>query len=185
MAQDAGQILTAANGQVYAATYGTTAPTTEVSALAGGFLELGLVSEDGVKWKSGRETRDQKAWQSARPVGQKVVELSDEVSFSLMQFNKTNVGFALGGATTSTVSAGHYKVTPAAITVIDYRALCVDFQNGSYHYRLYTPRGIITSEVELNLVRTDDMLLPVTYKCTPIDAATDPWLLFTDDPAFS
>lgn len=178
----ADQIVVGGTGKVYAAVVGSTAPTNATTALPAAWIDLGYISEEGVTATFGKETETIQAWQSLYPVRRVVTSASAMVKFNLQQWNLTTVPFALGGGTVSEPTAGIFKYVPADPATIDERALVVEWTDGSRHYRLYFPKGMVVDAVETNITRTASSELPITYEATPT-SGTNAFNLFTDDTA--
>lgn len=183
MAWDADNIVIGANGSLHTAPVGTTAPADEVVALAAGWKDLGLISEDGVTFSNGKTVNGIPAWQSFHPVRQVVESIETTVAAVLREWSKDTTELALDG-TVETVTAGHYKLTPNSPETVNEVAAIVEWADGDKHYRLVIPRCTLTDTVETNLTRSGPADLPITLGVLGSDAA-DPWYLLTDDPAFA
>lgn len=184
MAIDATEVVVGANGQVYVAPVGSTAPTDAETAPAAAFVNLGYTSEDGATITDSRETENIGAWQSAYPIRRLVTSRELTVAFALRQWNESTVELAFGGGAV-TGSTGDWVYTPPGPEELDERALILDWQDGDKEYRLYIPRGIVTENVETTLNRTSAADLPITFAAMPADDATPIYTLFTNDDAFA
>lgn len=183
---DATQIVVAGNGTVRAAPVGTTAPTTPTATPVAGWLDVGYVSEDGVTFTDTKDIEDVLAWQSFYPVRKLITGKSATLAFVLREWNERTVPLALGGGTISQPTPGVWKFVPASPSAaLDFRALMIDWNDGSKNYRLIVPRGLVTEAVESNLTRTSAADLPVTFAAVPLLSTDDPYTLLTDDTAFS
>lgn len=183
MANDADQIVVAANGTVYVAPVGTTAPTAPTGALNAAWKDLGFITEDGATFTDSKTVEDILAWQSFYPV-RKIVSAKDaSVSFSLRQWNGRTVSLAFGGGNTVDLGGGNFSYVPPAPEVIDERAMLIEWQDGDKNYRLILPKGLVTEAVETNLVRTGSAVLPITFSITP-DTGDDPYTFLADDPGW-
>lgn len=182
MALDATEIRAGLGAHVYIASAGTTMPT-GLATPSNSFTELGYVSEDGVTFTSAPDFRDQMAWQSLRPIGRKRTGIEETITFGLMQINKAIVSFAFGGTTTTDLTT-YYTVTPPAVDAApDYRALVIDWKDGSDNYRLAAPKVLLTGSIELALKATEDTIIPVEVTIIePTSGAA--WTLITDDASF-
>lgn len=183
MAKDPDEIVVGANGTVYAAPLATTAPTTAVAAPAAGWVDLGYCTEDGVTPTDEKSMESVPAWQSFYPVRRMITDRNFSVQFTLLQWNPDTVGLAFGGATVSEPTTGVFKLSPPDESVIDERALMVDWADNAKHYRLIIPRGIVSENTEFNVRRGQASPLAVTFSVLGQDGV-DPWYLLTDDPAF-
>lgn len=183
MAQDTDQIRVAPNGNVYVAPVGTAAPVEPATAPSGTWVQLGLTNEDGVVFMDGKSITDIMVWQQFY-AARKVVESKEaSVAFQLAQWSPDTVKLAFGGGAVTATPGTNARYAPPAPEVIDERALMVDWQDGSIHYRIVIPRGMVTENVETTFKRTDAAWLPITFGVIG-EAGVDPWYLLTDDPAF-
>lgn len=186
MPSDANQIVVAANGLVSVAAVGTTAPTDPTTTLPAGWVSLGFVSEAGVKFKDEKTIADINGWQSFYPLRKIITAKAATLEFELIQFQLTTIQLAFGGGTfTQTGSPPKFTYHPPSPSSLDSRALCVDWQDGTKNYRLYLPKGLVQDAVETQLVRTDNLGLPIVFAATPVSSSVDAYTLFTDDPSFS
>lgn len=64
------------------------------------------------------------------------------------------------------------------------KMLVVEWVYNGKHYRLFCGKGETQGDVEVALTQKDESPLPVSFECYP-DEDDDPYLLFTDDPAFA
>src|SRR5688500_4446565 len=112
MALSSSNVRVAVTGAVYAGPTATAAPTAADSALAGGFVDLGYVSEDGVSETRDRSTNKIKAWQNADLVREVVTESSLTYTFTLIE-TKEDVVELFYGATADSVD-GSVEIVPSA-----------------------------------------------------------------------
>lgn len=183
MALDSGQIVVGGTGHIYTADLGSTAPTTEVSALAAGWLDLGYTTDDGVTFTPEWESEDLMAWQSQYPVRRLRVSQSAGVGFTLMQWNVTTVPFGFGGGTVTEPTSGHFKYTPGAPGATDERGLIVEWVDDTKNYRLVIPKGETGSLGDVTITRSGSANLETSFSVLGTDGS-DPWYLLTDDPSF-
>lgn len=183
MAKDVDEIVVGANGTVRTAPVGTAAPADEVAAPVAAWIDLGYTSEDGVTFTDAKTLEPIPVWQLFNPARRIVTEREVTVAFTLRQWNVQTVPFALGGGAVTEPTPGHYKYTPADPEDIDEKALMIDWQDGTKHYRLIVVRGMVSESVETQIVRTAAADLPVTFMVNGVDSGAA-WYLLTDDPAF-
>lgn len=183
MSNDAAQVVVGANGSVWVAATAGDAPTDVASPLSGDWTDLGLISEDGATFTEGKDVTDIAAWQSFYPIRRIITGRSVQVSFSLRQWNRDTVEFALGGTVSD--NTGEYIYTPPAPEEFDERSLALEWTDGTKAYRLYLPIGVVSEAVAISLVRTSAADLPVTFAASDPGAGNDVYTLFTDDPAFA
>ena len=184
MAKDTDEIVIGANGTVRVAPVGTSIPTTAGASFAGGWIDLGYTSEDGVTVTDSKDIEDIPVWQLFYPARRIVTSRDFTVAFVLRQWSTETVSLAFGGGDFTWVGAGQYKYEPPSPEMIDERSLAVDWQDGDKNYRLIIPKGMVTENVETNIVRTGAADLPITFGVIGTDDAGAPWTLLTDDPAF-
>lgn len=179
------ELRVAASGQVYIAPPGTTLPAifTDLAALNASFKELGFITEDGAKLTIATTYQDKKSWQSFWTL-RKIPQSKDfKVDFTLEQWDKLNVEFALNATATSVT--GGSKIRPNDPSVLDTRAMVVLWQDGSSSNGLVIPLGMISSDsIEVALSRSDTADLPVTFTATP-DGIQDPWYIISNDAALT
>lgn len=183
MALDADEVVVAGGGAVYVAPVGTAGPTDILTALNISFEHLGYTSEDGVSITPGMDVADVMAWQSFYPVRRNVTGRSLEVGFTLLQWNEDSIALAFGGGTTTTATGVH-TYTPPNPEDLDYRALVVEWEDGTKGYRLHIPKALVTDVGALSLNRSDAAGLELTFSVVGTDGA-QPFSLVTNDPAFA
>jgi hypothetical protein len=186
MPQDVDEIRVGANGAVRAAPLGTAIPATPIASPAAGWVDLGLVSEDGVSFKDARTLKEISVWQMFYTARRIITGRDLTVKFVLRQWNRDTVPLAFGGGSVTTTAGppAHYTYEPPDPEVIDERMLMVDWLDGDHDYRLILRRGMVTEDVETKLVRTDPADLPITFGVNGV-AGVKPWSLLTNDPAFA
>lgn len=186
MAVDADEIVVGASGSVYVAPVGTAGPTDVGTALNAAFVDLGYVSDDGVSITPGMDMSEINAWQSFYAVRRIVTNRSLEVGFTLLQWNESSIKLAFGGGTVTTTAGppAYYTYSPPDPAEIDYRAVIVEWADGTKDYRLHIPKALVTDTSALSLNRTDPAGLALTFSIQATDGS-DPFTLITDDPAFA
>lgn len=180
MALDGTQVRVAGAGHVYTAEVGTAAPTDVATALSADWNELGYVTEDGVNFTFGRETEDLNSWQADK-VRVLSIRAPKSVEFALMQSNHDTLLVALGGGSI-TANGAEYTILPPADDENEERACVIEFSDGDVNYRYYFPRVQVQGEVSFTLTRSGALTYPINFG---VLAATPPYTIFTDDPAFS
>jgi hypothetical protein len=179
---DATEVLVGTNGNIHTGPLTSDAPADEAAILDTDFHELGYVSGDGATFTLTREFVEIDAWQSFESVRSIPSTRATQLAFGLRQWNEDTLPLAMGGGV---VAAGNFE--PADPEDTDERSLVLDWVDGAKNYRLYVPRGLVTSPAEFNLRRTDNALLPIVFgvRANPDLAKIGgkPFKLFTDDPA--
>lgn len=187
MALNTAEVLVGANGNIYAAPVGTTAPADFSVAYAAGWLELGYADEDGVTFSNGRDTEDINVWQDFDPARTIVTGRNVTISWNLMQWNETTLPLAMGGGTIATTGTGgtlKYQFTPAAAGTLDERAFSVYWVDGVRQYRLFIPRGVITDEVSFTLNKSSAAALPISVRVLGTSSSSA-FYLYTNDANFA
>lgn len=191
MSNDAGKIVVGANGTVYVGAATATAPTNATTALpqpaypnaqtSTQWVDLGFVSENGVAVTPSQSIAPIMAWQSAYPVRQIITNRGLELDFVLREFNAVSLPFAFGGGDLVEVAdTGKFSYTPPTPEETDPRSLCVDWADGTRHYRLYVPNGQVTDLAQFTLSRTNPAELPVKFVLNHFGTGA-PWTLYSDD----
>ena len=189
MTQDSSEVVIGANGSVYTAPYGTALPSNISTALNAAFLEHGFVSEDGVTFRDDKEIEDIPAWQSFYPIRKVVAAKTSGVECVLRQFNPDNAVLAFGGGEVD-VTAGVATYTPPVPGELAEISMVVEWVDGDATFRLVVPKGMVTGEVESELVRTAALDLPIAVEATPAgepvsgDPDTFPFYIVSDHEAW-
>lgn len=186
MTKDPNEIVVGSNGEIYVAPVGTTLPTNTTTSLNAAFVELGYASEDGVTLNRSQTITDIPVWQSRYPARRIVESEVMSASFALRQWNRGTTELALGGEVAS-LGSGNFKLTPLPVDdAIDTRVLVVDWHDGDdKDYRLVIPRCVVTETGDIQIARTGAADLPVTLSVLAEEGGGDPWILYTNDPAFA
>lgn len=187
MPTDVDEVVVAGDASVYVAPVGTTGPTDIATALNAAFIDLGFTSEDGIEMTPGVEINEIRAHQALYPVRRVVTGRTLELGFTLLQWNETSVKLAFGGGTVTTTPGPpiYYTYTPPdADDDPDYRALVLEWADGTKDYRLHVPRALVSDVSSITLARADAAGLPLTFSVVATDGA-QPFTLLTDDPAWA
>lgn len=185
MAKDANQIVVGSNGSISVAPKGTATPDT-LGALAGTYVDLGLVSEDGATFSDTKTLENIGAWQAFGPVRRVVTEKDTTLAFVLRQWNTDTVKLAFGGGEVTEPDPvgepGTFRYDPPAPQDLDERVCVLDWEDEGNKYRLVLANGIVTEGVETQLTKGAASDLPITIGANHEESGT--WYLLTDDPAF-
>lgn len=184
---DPGETIIAGNGQVYVAAVGSTAPTSEASALAPAtWFGLGYHTEDGVSISESPEIVRHRAWQTRTDVRRTRDSDTFQVTFALEQWNEQSVPLAFGGGTVSEPTSNKFKfVPPTAGAAENEKALVCDVIDGSTTLRFYIPRGTVVDGVTSQFTRSQLGVLPITFEAMEPDDGTPAWSLFTNSTGFT
>lgn len=176
------QIVVGGNGSVFVAPVGSTEPAMISVALDAAFIDLGYVNEDGATFLDGKTIEDINVWQLFYAARKLITAKEASLAFILSQWSETVIPFAFGGGVTVEDTPGEFSYTPPAPGLLDERAMILEWLDGIKNYRLIIPRGLVTENVETNVVKTGNAELPITFSIVG-SAAGIPWYLQTDDPA--
>lgn len=182
---DPQELVVASNGSIAVAPTSETLPTTVSGALAAGFVDLGLVSEDGVSLSVASDVTEFRAWQSRQAVRRELNAQEIQASFALEQWNSGSIKLAFGGGAITEPSPGTFRYDfPTEDDALDERAMVVDWADGDKSYRLVLSRGSVTDAVETSLARASLSMLPITFKALEPDGGGVAAYLLSDDLAF-
>lgn len=195
MTVDASEVVVGASGTVYVAAEGTAVPT-DLTALSASWTNIGYVSEDGVKFTGGSSVEDIGAWQSQYPIRKIITSRTASVEFVMRQWNGETLKLAFGGGSVVT-AGGNTTYAPPSASTLDPRAMVIEWVDGTETFRLVIPRGMVSGDVQTDLVRSSAADLPVSFMVSPIytqlalttptaaELLTQPWYLLTDSTSFT
>jgi hypothetical protein len=177
MAQNTAELVVGATGAVYVAPVGTALPVSIAATLNVAFVDLGLITEDGITVSPSVSQEVIRAWQLLTRVRTIITERDFELEFAMMQWNETTLPFAMGGGSITTDLPGppaEYSYDFPDADVRDERAMIVEWQDGTKDYRLVIPRLEVTDLASFTVARTDTANLGVTVNVVsnPADAYT-------------
>lgn len=186
---DGGEVVVANDGQAYFAPTGTTLPAKNSDptvALAAAWIGGGFISEEGFGHALARAIADINAFQSLTPVRRVKDSEAINLTFALMQWNETNIPFALGGGAIIDQGGGKFSYDyPAPADGLVEKALVLDVRDGSKAYRFVFPRGNVSEPVESTFKKGEAALLPVTFGVLAPDGGGSPGYFITNDPNFA
>lgn len=183
MSKDTDQIVVGANGTVRVAPPATAIPAHIGAAFDAAWNDLGYTSEDGVTMTDAKTLEIIPVWQLFYPARRIVTDRDFTLAFALRQFAGEQVEFAFGGGEVTSEVEG-YKFTPPEPEVIDERMLSVEWQDGAKTYRVILAKGMVTENVETQLMRSSAADLPITFGIIG-ESGVSPWQIQTDDEAFA
>lgn len=180
------EILVGANGTVRVAPVGTAAPADIASAFSGTWVDLGYTNQDGVTLTDSKTLATVDVWQLFYPARRIITGRSFTAAMVLAQWNEITVPLAFGGGTVTPTTGppAYYTYTPPAPSVLDERALAIEWTDGSRTYRLIIPKGVVTDNVSSKLTKAGPAELPLTFEATVADGS-NPYTLITNDPVFA
>ncbi|MEU6127508.1 phage tail protein [Streptomyces sp. NPDC047123] len=167
------EIRVAGTGRVLIAPAGTDAPAnTTVDWDAAKWVDLGYTTTDGIKFNKKDKIDPVDTWQSVSPARFIYSDRDLTVKFQLLQLNKANLAFFMGGGQVVAGAAvpgapaedlKEFTYDLAHTPTADERALGIEFTDGSAKYRFVIPRGQVTETEEISLTRTGAVKLGVTF----------------------
>jgi hypothetical protein len=182
MAFDADETVIAGSGHVYVAAVGATAAT-GIGAPTTGWTEMGFLTEDGISFQPSLDMGELRAWQSKYPIRRFENSRSLEISFTLLQWNKTTLPFAMGGGAIAEIGTSDiYEYTPPTAGTLDERALTILWNDGTRDFSLLIPRGVVTDLASFSLSANDASGMAVTFSVLS-ETGVAPFTIRTDDAA--
>lgn len=158
-------------GCVYSAPLGTTLPTSADSTPGTGFVELGLVSEDGLSNTNTPETDEIKDWG-----GSTVLVLdqgkSDEFTFTLIEALNPNVLKAIYGAANVSSSSGTISVTSKNEALADQAWVFDIAMRGGAMKRIVIPQAAISEIGEIVYKKDEAVGYEITLKAIAVSGVT-------------
>ena len=148
MATDVTKILAATSGGLaYAGPTTTAAPTSASATLDGGFVELGVVSDDGLVEDPNTSTVkiNNMAGVTVRTL---ITETEFTFSLTLLQTDKNVLALYHGGSTVSWASGG--AKIDVVKTTQNLKSFVFDVLDGSDIVRIYIPSGEVTDVGPIN-----------------------------------
>ena len=150
------------SGELFLAPVGTAMPTDEDTALNALFLGLGYTTEDGATIQPSVEMNEVRSWQSAYPTDRRVNTRDLTVAATLQQVNKVTFQANFGGGTWAT-GTGTHTYTPPAEADIDYKALIVEWKDGTDITRLLIPKVLVSEAGALQIQRATPSEVALTW----------------------
>lgn len=186
MGLDSGNILVPGTGAVRVAPVGTTFPTTLTPEDLDGdydaaFDDLGFITEEGVSLGRASQINQVRGWQSFYVLRYIKTQEDLTLAFALLEWKAETIKFYFGGGTIDTFTDGTV-FTPPDPSVVDEKALAVDWVDGDVNYRLLIPKGLVTETQDVQLARQNPASLGVTFGITPA-SATDVFEIQTNSSA--
>ena len=166
-------------GTVYIAPIGTPGPHTLDEALDPAFLDLGFITDEGLKITNDIALEPKSSWTSLYPKAYIIVGRDVVVEFSLLEWNKRAVEFALDGNVAKNSTEWKHAGYNASATS---KSMVIDAVDGDDKLRYYFPVGIVTADLESTASREDAAELPVAFSATQIDSLLSPFRMWRNQP---
>jgi hypothetical protein len=126
-------IADSSTGGVYSGIIGTVLPTTATASLAGGFIQLGYISEEGVTQHVGQDTQTIVAWQGAAVV--RKIQTSHELTYQFVMIETNDA--------TLEEYYGNHAAGTSEITgdVLAHKSYVIEMADGTDLLRVVIPDG--------------------------------------------
>lgn len=168
MALTSDNVRVAVTGAVSVAPTATAAPTSAISVLPGGFVDLGYVGEDGVTETRDRSTTTIKAWQKAATVRETVSDASLSYAFTLLETSEASLELYYGAQLDTT--DGSIDVAPA--TTGGRKSFVIDVVDGSQFIRTYIAQGEVVEVGEQVYSNGEAIGYPVTIRAYDVNGVS-------------
>jgi hypothetical protein len=140
---DSENVLVALTGGVYAAPEGTATPTSAVANLNAAFVDLGLISEDGIEEAYDDTVNEIKAWQNGQIVRRDIVGTTVTYSFTMLETTAATLELFHKGSTVESDGNGGGSMDVLPPTP-DRRAFVFDYIDGDRECRDVITIGEVT-----------------------------------------
>ncbi|MEU2968954.1 hypothetical protein ABZ687_28755 [Streptomyces ardesiacus] len=176
--------------RIYLAPVGTTAPADATSPMPEGLRNVGLTTEDSLKFNSEPNFEQVRSAQSSYPTRTFQTQDAATIEVDLQQWSGPNFQAVYGGGSITEITVAgtpevkHYKFTPPRIGSRTEVMAVIEVIDGGKHYRYVIPRCMQMEGVSKDLAKTKEAVLPLRLAVQGGDDL-DAWYLITDDPAFS
>ena len=164
MTMNSANVRVGVTGAVYVAPLGSTPPTDQSTALDAAFADLGYVSEDGISISPGQiSTNSIKAWQGSVEVRKSVTEVTNSVTFTMIETNAATLSLFLGEVIA--VAANEYQFGGG--TLPPRQAFVIDVVDGGDDIRYYIPEGEVSERGEMMFKNGEAIGYQVTIAAYP------------------
>jgi hypothetical protein len=157
-----------AGGAVFVAPAGTSLPTDATTALGDAFVNVGLISEDGVTISRSEDSSDFRDWEG-NVVASENGNFAETMKMTFIETNETTMGLVWGGENVTAGDNGGLAMVHAG-GVDDEHVLVVEVKlRGGKRRRNVVPRAKLSSVDDVTYKR--DAL--ISYSCTFKDLSDD------------
>ena len=155
-----------AAGKVYVAPKGTAAPTDASTALPAAWMNLGIISEDGITIAEDSDTTDINAWPPTGVVRTIKTKYKETAVFSPIEINEAVLKQLYGDAQV-TVKSGKIVAKHTGKDLPEV-CLCIDvIHSDTVKGRYFAPLAQLTKKGEQALSGSDPSGREMTYSCNP------------------
>ena len=179
------EVTVASRTYLWLAPVGTVAPADATVAMGTGWKCAGLTTPDSLAFSTSPSWKDVPSGQSDYPAIRFQDGDSATLAVQLLQWSARNFKAVYGGGTVTALAGdpAQFKFVPPKIGEHGEVAACAEIRMGSKRYRFIYPRVLQTEGVQLDLKRTEESRLPLSYSVLG-DDTVDSWYVLTNDPAF-
>jgi hypothetical protein len=176
--------------RIYLAPVGSTAPADATSPMPEALRNVGLTTEDSLKFNTEPNFEQVRSAQSSYPTRTFQTTDAATIEVDLQQWSGENFIAVYGGGEITTVTvtgppaATHYKFAPPKIGSRTEVMAVVEVIDGGKHYRYVIPRCMQMEGVSKDLAKTKEAVLPLRLAVQGGDDL-DAFYVLTDDPAFA
>lgn len=155
------------SGAVYRAPKGTAAPTDATTSLAGAYVCLGYVSEDGVENSNEMDVSDIKAW-GGNIVYRSLTEMNDTFALALIESENTDVLKAVYGSSNVTVNGSGDATINVVAEDPEEAVWVIELAlRGGRAKRIVIPDGAITAREAITYNDSDAIAYGITISAYP------------------
>lgn len=166
---DVTQVLAGSGGIVSVAPLNTALPTTTAATLNAAFVDVGIISEDGLSTNATADYVEIKQWDGST-VRKTRTSFDPTFSFTMLETNKTTLGLYWSGSTV-VANSGESKMEIAPFTT-DRRAFVLDVEDGTRIIRYVLPVAEVTDRQEIVHRNDQAVAYAVTITAYPDDNGT-------------
>ncbi|MFM9697900.1 phage tail tube protein [Streptomyces europaeiscabiei] len=184
------EIVIPAITRIYLAPVGSQAPADATSPMPEALRNVGLTTEDSLKFNSEPNFEQVRSAQSSYPTRTFQTTDAATIEVDLQQWSGANFRAVYGGGEITEITVAdqtgvkHYKFAPPKIGGRTEVMAVVEVVDGGKHYRYVFPRAMQMEGVSKDLAKTKEAVLPLRLAVQGGDEL-DAWYLITDDPAFA
>lgn len=161
---DVTNVLAGAGGIVSVAPTGSTLPTTTAATLDAAFVDVGLISEDGLEVNASADYQTIKAWDGSTV--RKIQSSFDPTfKFTMMETNAESLELYWSGSTVES-NTGESKIEIGAFAS-DRRSFVIDVEDGTRIIRYVLPVAEVTERTAIAHKNTEAVAYGITLTAYP------------------
>lgn len=180
------EITVASRTYLWLAPVGTTAPLDATTAMPTPWKCAGLTTPDSLAFSTSPSFKEVPSGQSDYPALRFQDGDSATLAVQLLQWSAKNFQAVYGGGTVSTIAGTptQYKFVPPKIGERVEVSAVAEVRMGALRHRFVYPRVFQIEGVQLDLKKSEESRLPLSYAVLGGDDV-DPWYLLTNSAAFA